>query len=46
MLIPVVLSERGQRLAKVSVDWKDTTNENGDAWRVFVISKAGPGAIE
>jgi hypothetical protein len=39
-------SDYGQRQAKVTVDWKDTTNENGDAWRLFVISNAGPGAVE
>jgi hypothetical protein len=46
MLLPVVISERGQHQAKVTVNWKDTTHENGDAWRVFMISNAGPGAIE
>jgi hypothetical protein len=46
ILLPVVLSERGRRQAKVTVDWNDTTNENGDAWKTFVISNAGPSAIE
>ena len=46
ILLPVVLPERGQHPPKVTVDWKDTTKENGDAWRVFVISNAGPGTIE
>jgi len=42
----ILTGDVGRERPYVSVDWTDSTDHEGNARRVFVISNAGPGAVE